>query len=420
MMTSRIGPILAKAVNCIQCSTDSGKALLTYICLWFAFDLGFVHATRSSLPSWQQTVFPDTNHVILLKSWMLSSLDQKYVNISTTSPGDLLSDLMNAHLIDDPYVDRNFLSQSYIWMGDSNQDDGNGEDDERIQDEYEDVMPDPIDPTVSRSYITETKERSRTWIYSTNVDISNDFDRRPKTNTLTWMLILEGIKMGAEVFLNGVSLGIVQDQFLRYEFLLPDDVLHRGVLLSNGCRRHEVNVSFSPSIHVNGRFTASSGGWDWAPYVQVRDDQNTQMYTSGIVKPIYIVGIERFAITHVVPKIYYLGPYPRTPLIHAEGDFMLDVDVHLTFTDSSTFSVSRPAWETLTLTLKTEFGTQVERQDVPQVRNQNSFVVTLSLKVQKGDVKLWWPNGMGDQPLYNISVGITDTDVIVQKRIGKW
>jgi hypothetical protein len=213
-------------------------------------------------------------------------------------------------------------------------------------------------------------------------------------------------------------LGTVQDQFLRYELLLPDDILSRGVLLTNGLRSHEVMISFPPSIHVDGRFTASSGGWDWAPYVRVRDDQDTQMYTLGIVKPIYVVGIQNFAIIHVVPKINYLGPYPRIPLIQAEGDFKLDVDVHLIFTASSKFSIARTAGETLTLTLETEFGAQVERQDIPQVRTENSSVVTLSLIVRKGDVKLWWPNGMGKHPLYNVSVGVTNSEVIVHKRIG--
>jgi hypothetical protein len=395
MMTPRIGAVPTES----SCGLSGlGRSALTF-CLWFTF-VGFGHSGNPA-SSWQ-TVYPDTNHAILLRSWSLSSLDQRYANISTTTPGDLLSDLMEARLVEDPYIDRNFLSQRQVWLGD---------------DERGGVrMEQRPDPTIRMPQsLDETKMRSRTWVYSTRFDILDDFDRR--TNPLTWMVILEGVKMGAEVHLNGVSLGLVQDQFLRYEFLLPDDVLSRGVPF-NRSRRHELTISFPPSIHVDGRFTASSGGWDWAPYVRVRDGQGTRMYTLGIVKPVYVIGIERFAITHVVPKVNYLGPYPRIPLREAEGDFRLDVDVHLAFVHSANFSAASKA-ETLSLTLEIESGNQVERQGIPQTGTMESGVVTLSIIVNKGDVALWWPNGMGEQPLYNISIAVMNSEVIIRKRIGK-
>jgi hypothetical protein len=137
-------------------------------------------------------------------------------------------------------------------------------------------------------------------------------------------------------------------------------------------------ISFPPLIHVDGRFSASSGGWDWAPYVWVQDEYGTQIYTLGIVKPVYIIGIERFAITHVVPKVNYVGLYPRIPLREAEGDFRLDVNFYPGFVHSANFSAASEA-DTLSLTLETESGNQVERQGIPQTGTVDSGDLPLSL-----------------------------------------
>ena len=72
-------------------------------------------------------------------------------------------------------------------------------------------------------------------------------------------LVLDSVKMGAWVWLNGRFLGAVADQFLRYEFdvsavLEPTD--------------NELLVTFPPSNHAlndEARWIACSGAWDWAP-----------------------------------------------------------------------------------------------------------------------------------------------------------
>jgi hypothetical protein len=53
------------------------------------------------------------------------------------------------------------------------------------------------------------------------------------------------------------------------------------------------------------------GGWDWAPYVRAGDDRGSRVFSFGVFKPVYIVKERAVSIIHVVPKIYYLGPYAR-------------------------------------------------------------------------------------------------------------
>ena len=137
---------------------------------------------------------------------------------------------------------------------------------------------------------------------------------------------------------------------------------------------------------------ACSGGWDWSPYTKVKDAQQLRMFTLGIVKPVYIIGIgiQRFYISHVVPKIYYLGNYPTKPLVHAEGDFRLDVDVHLNFVEAKSYS----SISNSSIILKTDFAEHI-KVPIPKPTSHDglSTVVTIHLIVPKEAVELWWPNG---------------------------
>jgi hypothetical protein len=186
------------------------------------------------------SVLPDTDLVISLPVWNVSSADDAYQNLSSSVPGDLLSDLMKSGVIQDPYYDRNFLTQRRVWMG-------------------------PLAPGSKNTTSSEGEERTRTWIYSAFFEV----DSYKGTRHLA--LVAESIKMGAIIQLNGVEIGVTNDQFLRYIFDLPNNALERGTWLSETSQLHEIKIRFDPTISTNGRFMACSGGWDWAPYVSLLD-----------------------------------------------------------------------------------------------------------------------------------------------------
>ena len=155
-------------------------------------------------------------------SWTLWSDDQVFTNLKASVPGDILSDLMINGLIDDPYMDRNFLTQNKVWMG------NDGDDDENKL----------------------TRKRNRTWIYSTTFDIPESASR-----DMSWKIVLEGIKMGADISVNGQWIGQTIDQFLRYDLEIRKEVLEKGVLCGRNLHRHNLTISFDPSIRTNGRFS---------------------------------------------------------------------------------------------------------------------------------------------------------------------
>jgi hypothetical protein len=134
----------------------------------------------------------DTDHMIPLADWNLSSGDMVYSNITTkgTMPGDVISILHDTGIIDDPYYDRNFLTQRHIWMG--------GKEEENI------------------GNITE-KQWTRTWIYSTTFETPLDGPE------ISWKILLEGVKMGAKVIVNDVTVEKGSSQTTSFDFIVGNE-----------------------------------------------------------------------------------------------------------------------------------------------------------------------------------------------------
>jgi hypothetical protein len=128
------------------------------------------------------------NVVIPVTNWTLSTSPEEEDNAprfrvtNVMETGDILSILMEAGTLKDPYYDRNFLTQRHIWVGDNgNSSSGNTDG------------------------ANETLQWTALWTYATFFTI-------PKTEpspseVMTWKVVLEGAKMGAEIFVNKVKVG---------------------------------------------------------------------------------------------------------------------------------------------------------------------------------------------------------------------
>lgn len=99
-------------------------------------------------------------------SWDLTSGQGAHYPASV--PGDLISDLEHAGLLGDPLFSQNWRSQANLW-------------------------------------------NSTTWDYSRT--FATPFSPLPST-----LLVFDGIKMVADIFLNGINLGDVTNQHMRYTF----------------------------------------------------------------------------------------------------------------------------------------------------------------------------------------------------------
>lgn len=201
--------------------------------------------------------------------------------------------------------------------------------------------------------------------------------------------------------MNGELLGTATSQFIRYSF----DVNPTAV--------NTLEVIFDQSIQVGGRFMASSGGWDWAPYTNTfQGDART--FTYGIWKHVYLVYTPSgsASITHLVPKIFYQGKYPTSPLVDGQhAGFKVMVKVFFSTKNATSGG----------LVIQNSWNNVIEMAAVTLPEGNSS--VTLPVNASAEDIKLWWPIGMGDQPLYDLKVTFEpknspSSGVSAQRKVG--
>lgn len=118
-------------------------------------------------------------------------------SITGTVPGDLITDLQNAGLIGDPLYELNWLNSS-LW--DQNE-----------------------------------------WTYSTSTALPTATRTRLASAASTMLLVFDGVKMGAQVSVNGAQIGITSDEYRRYEFTVPSSLIDAN----NGA----VKVRLAPPLH---------------------------------------------------------------------------------------------------------------------------------------------------------------------------
>lgn len=136
------------------------------------------------------------------------------LSVKANVPGDLLTDLQKAGVIADPWLDLTWLQNSSLWT-------------------------------------------DHAWTFSTNFTVSPS-----ATTSSSLLLVLEGVKMGATVRVNGKTVGVVRDQFLRYLFplgggtasLLPGKDGNRLEIMFGDCEKDTAE-----DVAEDGRFMACTG-----------------------------------------------------------------------------------------------------------------------------------------------------------------
>ncbi len=346
-----------------------------------------------------------------------------------------MTDLREAGIILDPYKNNNFLDQRHVWMGedrvkangtkcyknfDSSRQNQSGRD---LKDEYR---------------IPNLEVRTRTWIYETKFvldleeflenqnqvlrvkrrdveqtkdDRTGSFKSRREKN---FFLVVEGIKMGASVSINGTPLGNVTDQFLRNIFPISQSILRSGTNLIDHRREYLLSIAFDPTIDTHGRFMACSGGWDWAPYSKAAEIScsSRRVFSFGIFQPIYIAEIYDVAIVHVVPKIRYKGD-PTIEYLKDGKDFELVLEIHVLHHGQTNHGENSGEGQIL---IRAPFmpDAAIKVKDMQKRRGEyNSlgsvFIITTKILVSQDSISLWWPHGVGSQTLYTIHVAYKNT-----------
>uniref|UniRef100_A0A7S0IZA9 beta-mannosidase n=1 Tax=Calcidiscus leptoporus TaxID=127549 RepID=A0A7S0IZA9_9EUKA len=251
-------------------------------------------------------------------------------------------------------------------------------------------------PLYEKNFLNDTLYQQHNWTYATHFGLP---DAHLSTGGRI-QLVFDGIKMGARIAVNGVPVGLANDQFARYRFQLFTQK-HK---LLRGAKANVLTVEFDPTIDCGGRFMACTGGWDWAPYTHTYQ-RGARIMSKGIWKGVYLA-IDQpggVAISHVVPQITYRGSYPTRALVDgAHAGFAVGVRVHL--------SAGLPTKGTLSLTPGWSVAGRQPGAlavsvavDLPEGESN----VTLHADADARAIKLWWAAGMGSQPLYNLTVSFS-------------
>ncbi|XP_064649929.1 beta-mannosidase-like [Lineus longissimus] len=320
-------------------------------------------------------------------SWAVEDEGREIVTLATV-PGEIFMDLVNGGFLDDPYYRSNYIK--YRWV----------------------------------SY--------RNWTYSRSFLVSEDVYDRPHLD-----LVCEGLDTVAAVYINDKLLARTKNMFIKHRF----DV--KGLLVVS---------SLTKILCISSRFLIRN------QILFVGNDGHHVFFTSeggietpgkNIVKVVFTSAV-LYAAEQAKAHAYPIPPADRNPCEHSEKYHQFIRTRQSAFSWDwgpafPTVGIWKPIYidgytearigEVTVATSKTTNSSWVVSGKVhfhvlsdvtidlvisiPGLKKVEMFKVKLSPKVTGGQefkyrlsittpVELWWPNGHGNQKLYDINVQITD------------
>ena len=217
------------------------------------------------------------------------------------------------------------------------------------------------------------------WVYRTNFICTDELLSDEKV-----FLVCEGLDTLATVVLNGHVLGRTDNMFRRYEWELKSLLNAQGV--------NDLTITFSSPVKyaaekqairpLPGVSQAIPGaphlrkapcqfGWDWGP----------QLPPIGVWKDIRLEGYSEARLSEIHLRQH-----------HANGQVAVEVQVSVQRWDKAPLAaivrITAPDGETL------------EKEVAIPARDE------VIVKVPISRPELWWPNGYGAQPLYQVEVSL--------------
>ena len=194
-------------------------------------------------------------------------------------------------------------------------------------------------------------------------------------------LVFEGLDTLCTVYLNGIKLAETDNMHIKYRFSASH-------ALKSGENRLEV-VCHSVTKYIKeknsaqrlfGAYDCMAGyphvrkahcmmGWDWGP----------RLPDAGIWRRVYLLEKDSPEITELsIQQRHDTGKVYLNPQVKTDGDGELDI-----------------------------FITAPDGSVTPLVPNEENEI---------NDPKLWWPNGLGDQPLYEITVSLKKNGMVADEK----
>lgn len=219
------------------------------------------------------------------------------------------------------------------------------------------------------------------WAYRRNFDITPELLKHQQL-----LLRCEGLDTLATIKINGKDVGSADNMFRVWEYDVKS-VLHPG--------KNEIEVTFAspfpymeekkkqqvtPDKRIRDRSFLRKEpcqfGWDWGP----------SLVTCGIYKKISIVAFDTARLSDVL----ILQDHSQ------KGQVTLTTQVAA---ETSPATALRAV-----VTVRDNNQKEVGKADIPLKDGKGSGMITIK------EPKLWWPNGMGDHPLYTVDTQLLDAE----------
>ncbi|MFP4382486.1 MAG: glycosyl hydrolase 2 galactose-binding domain-containing protein [Spirochaetia bacterium] len=216
------------------------------------------------------------------------------------------------------------------------------------------------------------------------------------------VLVLEGITYRAELWVNGVNAGYLEGMFKRW-FIDITDLVFPGEVnrVTLRIRTQEMASQDYPGSHIGRRVIMSTAVaapfsyyWNWAPH----------LVPVGIWKPVKLM---------ITGPVFLRDPYIRNVISWNNNDEASGADIDVSVTAGLQGQENK----------KYTFKCRIFKDNVPVASCETEQIIipgektAVPLKGRIDNPRLWWPNGMGDQPLYTAVITAEDAAGIVSHRI---
>jgi beta-mannosidase len=234
------------------------------------------------------------------------------------------------------------------------------------------------------------------WVYSRIFTVDQELLKSDRV-----LLRCEGLDTLATITLNKTLIGKTNNQFRIWEFDVKS-YLKAGENAIEICfdstipyitaeqKKRYLNLSGVGHHRIDGsnriRKSQCNYGWDWGPIC----------VTAGIWRPISLIAFN----TGCISDVHILQDHAK------EGQVGLQITLHIEKHEAVPLTAKISVLDDADLVCQTDVA----------IRN-----TTVEATVVIEHPKLWWPNDLGDQPLYNVKVELIEENTVIDtasKRIG--
>lgn len=237
------------------------------------------------------------------------------------------------------------------------------------------------------------------WVYTRNFTVEEGFIEKQEI-----FLVFHGVDTVASVYLNDQNIGNTDNMFVRYSFPVKS-VIRSG--------NNKLEVRFESSITAAEERYQKQALQYPVPPTCVPDEYHGECHANHLRK------MQASFSWDWGPAFPSAGLWKEVVLEAFDVTVLREVTASATLSDDTWLlkvGIFLEAGEQV-LQVFGKFEARLELDVDPVAKEAillpdepGQFNTTLSLKIPKDKVELWWPNGFGSQKLYNLSVAVKDTD----------